>query len=570
MARLPASGGAVRTVRESTRQRSLYLVLVVVSCMMAAINIAHDLFHLRNVESASTMEMQMQTMKDSFKRPKGEIATKTASNHPLAGLSCEAYGGPSKQEQLDEIVYWSDIPSDAAYKSSFYDPSKYLLFEADHGGWNNIRMGMETVLAMAHAMGRTLVLPPEQSIYLLKKNDNKQKKSFTFNDFFHMADLAAEHEGLDIITTEEFLTREGMAGNLVNLKTNEVVKPPNVDYNGKGTVPLHKYLLQVAKVPHWVPDECLAAFPRSSDPADILRLQKMMDDINAADHAPTPLDYEGKPVGIMAPSIERLKENLANRKNLCIYDEELQNAKVVYFQMDHATKSRLLIHFYSFIFFDDWKQDLWTKRFVRDHVRYVDEVMCAAARIISAIREISTTNGNTNGEYDAYHIRRGDFQYKRTQVEAGIIYDKSKGEVREGATVYIATDEQDKVFFDPLAKHYKLLFLDDFIHLIPHLNTNFYGMLDQMICVKSRVFYGTWWSTFSGYINRMRGYHVAKNKWDGYQNGTLNSWYYPIPERWDEARTYRATRQPFYMTEFPTSWLNIDTGVDNLYDTHAK
>jgi hypothetical protein len=37
----------------------------------------------------------------------------------------------------------------------------------DEGGWNNIRMSMETAVTMALTMGRTLVMPPEQGMYLL-------------------------------------------------------------------------------------------------------------------------------------------------------------------------------------------------------------------------------------------------------------------------------------------------------------------------------------------------------------------------------------------------------------------
>lgn len=89
--------------------------------------------------------------------------------HKLAGLDCTKYGGPSN-EIAAGMVYWSDIPSDNAHVSPFYSPDRYMTFEPDHGGWNNIRMSMETVLAMAHAMGRTLVLPPEQGMYLLGKD----------------------------------------------------------------------------------------------------------------------------------------------------------------------------------------------------------------------------------------------------------------------------------------------------------------------------------------------------------------------------------------------------------------
>jgi len=52
---------------------------------------------------------------------------------------------------------------------------------------------METVIVMAHAMGRTLVLPPEKRMYLIGKGDNRQKFKFTFNDFFHLDSIHAEH-----------------------------------------------------------------------------------------------------------------------------------------------------------------------------------------------------------------------------------------------------------------------------------------------------------------------------------------------------------------------------------------
>jgi len=82
-----------------------------------------------------------------------------ASDLRLAGLSCQAHGGPANQI-AQEMVYWQDIPQDSKHKSPFLNEStiRYMTFEPDGGGWNNIRMAMETVLAMAHAMGRTLVL----------------------------------------------------------------------------------------------------------------------------------------------------------------------------------------------------------------------------------------------------------------------------------------------------------------------------------------------------------------------------------------------------------------------------
>jgi hypothetical protein len=65
------------------------------------------------------------------------------------------------------MVYWKDLPGDSSYVAPFYDKNqrRYLTFEPDGGGWNNIRMSMETVLTIAIAMGRVLVLPPSQKMY---------------------------------------------------------------------------------------------------------------------------------------------------------------------------------------------------------------------------------------------------------------------------------------------------------------------------------------------------------------------------------------------------------------------
>jgi hypothetical protein len=78
----------------------------------------------------------------------------------------------------------------------------------------------------------------------------------------------------------------------------------------------------------------------------------------------------------------------------------------------------------------------------------------------------------------------------------------SKSKLKEGDTVYIATDERDKSFFQPLKDHYDVVFLDDFHdELGHHVNTNYYGMIDQLVASRGRTFFGCWFSTFTGYIN---------------------------------------------------------------------
>jgi hypothetical protein len=83
----------------------------------------------------------------------------------VSSLSCSRFGGP---EIAQEMVYWQDIASDSKYKSPFFEPNvtRYMTFEQDEGGFNNIRMALETVLAIAHASGRTLVLVRAQDFLL--------------------------------------------------------------------------------------------------------------------------------------------------------------------------------------------------------------------------------------------------------------------------------------------------------------------------------------------------------------------------------------------------------------------
>ena len=110
-------------------------------------------------------------------------------------------------------------------------------------------MGVECVIVMAHAMGRTLVIPPQQHLYLLgethkDQHDTHEHDEMGFEDFFDI-DLLRSHRGFHVITMREFLQQEGLTGHLKG------ILPPknNVDLWGKE---LWKYLDEVSDVtPEW-------------------------------------------------------------------------------------------------------------------------------------------------------------------------------------------------------------------------------------------------------------------------------------------------------------------------------
>jgi GDP-fucose protein O-fucosyltransferase len=243
-----------------------------------------------------------------------------------------------------------------------------MTFEPDGGGWNNIRMAMETVVGLAVATGRTLVLPPAQRMYLLGQGHGTGvKTAFSFLDFFPMQEVAQEQEGLTIISTQEFLETVAMTGQLRDVDTGHISFPPDnrTDWDGAdGPVltRLKEWLRNVTHTPLWSPTECLAVFPASGQHRDALQLQEMLRSIaGTPSRIPMHLDT---PLPVDAPTLMRLRESLTGRKQLCLYDAEMQEAPVLHFMCSHKLGVRMLVHFYAFLFFENWQEDLWMKRYV--------------------------------------------------------------------------------------------------------------------------------------------------------------------------------------------------------------
>jgi hypothetical protein len=127
----------------------------------------------------------------------------------------------------------------------------------------------------------------------------------------------------------------------------------------------------------------------------------------------------------------------------------------------------------------------------------------------------------------------------------------------------------------------------------PPLDSNFYGMIDQLVASRgTRFLYvssrtvisdfvptvqkeislllflycsGCYHSTFTGFIMRMRGYHASNHKEDGYEDGRLpNSFYYVPLQHKKTMDTYAAIHGAFFNREFPTSWRDLDASVGDV------
>ena len=135
--------------------------------------------------------------------------------------------------------------------------------------------------------------------------------------------------------------------------------------------------------------------------------------------------------------------------------------------------------------------------------------------------------------------------------------------------------------------------MDDFKDLLENVNTNYFGMVyvgttrsvcftglrlanpncpsfysyrsDQLIASRGRQFFGCWHSTFTGFINRMRGYHSQNEKAEGWEKGLLLNTYYYVPhEALKAMHRYAPLTGASFNRENPTSWRNLDFGIDEI------
>jgi hypothetical protein len=387
-------------------------------------------------------------------------------------------------------------------------------------------------------------------------------QNFSFLDFFSLDQVAKEYDGLNMITFQEFLEREVMTGHVLDNKGKPMFPPNNrTDWTGMddriAKATLDPWIRNFAVHPQWGADACMLAIP--STPTGPAQLQNWTQDVIKTTQEQRQRKIGNNPGPVNAPGRDRLEEVLAHRTQLCLYDETFQQLPILHLTDDVGFSNRVLAHWYDYLFFQDWRQDLWAKRFVRDHLRYRDEIQCASARIVAALR------ARCNGDFHTMHIRRGDFRgiFKGARVfsNASDIYAMFQDMIPDNSCVYFATDEKDKSYFDVFNEHYQIFFLDDFKDLLRGVDTNYYGMIEQVVASRGETFVGCYYSTFSAYINRLRGYHSQKMKADGWEKGIIKSWYY-MPEFKDAHRTYMSVGIPLFAREYPIAWRDIDKDVD--------
>ena len=214
---------------------------------------------------------------------------------------------------------------------------------------------------------------------------------------------------------QEFLEKEGVTG-----KLKKGLLPPKNSSEAWGNN-LWEYLKKVAdEQPAWG--------------GKILAMPLHSDHLNAAGDG-------GKGSGFDDAAVAHRLGKFSGPRGKMYYDTKLQDAKLLFFPA--GGNHRLLQHHYAFNFFAEPKLQSFYKRFIRDFMRYQDEIQCAGHEMVARVRADALahqavaaqarrgagfdSNNGTHAAaakdgrppYYAIHVRRGDFQFKDVKISAG-------------------------------------------------------------------------------------------------------------------------------------------------------
>lgn len=132
-----------------------------------------------------------------------------AKNAPIPGLYEGWRSDPTAT--LEVLSYWRRGEKVTPTPPS--EPTKYLFFETDPGGFNNMRMAFEYIAAATALSGRTLVLPPTEGWYLLdwgplqakaEEEDKMWLPVGTSSQYGDYWDVAGLRGAFSVLTASEF------------------------------------------------------------------------------------------------------------------------------------------------------------------------------------------------------------------------------------------------------------------------------------------------------------------------------------------------------------------------------
>lgn len=368
--------------------------------------------------------------------------------------------------------------------------NKYLLFELDHGGTTNIIIALKFIIYLCYITNRTLIIPPPQSIYHYDWGPNglnetiKDFEKITKTSLFDIINFDVYKKYINIISFDEFYDKEK---NNLNLPKNfnkyhqiytyyltmkyQGNRLRKTEKNNRGLywVNMAKYLKKI-KIKY------------SENNDWILYSKKNFETI-----------FFEKRNEIH--KISKFLNTIKNKKN-----------KVIFLPMD----DKFMLNDYKYPRIFTYVSKFSTRDKIWNSIISIEYFSKFIQEISNNIIEKYLSKGN----YDALHWRYKGFNEKKDYNKEEIL-DKIKKRIKSDK-LYISSDSYEKFFNKTENKHNIKIFSIKDMKKYKDLNKKYLSFIEQLICIKSNIFIGTNFSSFSSEILNIRtkklNYYQRLNK----------------------------------------------------------
>lgn len=355
--------------------------------------------------------------------------------------------------------------------------TKYISFSTHQAGLINILMNLEVALALSEITGRTLIIPPNFWCFDVSEGLGKE----------HFVDIL------------KFLNKESIYSN----------------FNCIDFYDVPEFLELFSKIEKKETPECLYSYTGN--------IENCINDLKKITFAEN-YRLADTQIVLFCGQIE----NSLDFSKFCGKRTEIINLNF----------TEKFLHFEANLFSQYWYSIYPGNSFKRNQLK---QKINSCLLYDSKFLDISKKVYDILGPYDSVHIRRTDFLDLRSEDILSVSTPEKllfsiKYLFKENRPLYISTDEKDLKFFDKLKTHKNIYFFSDFYNCYHGLDK---AIIEQLICVNSKIFYGTYKSTYSNRINVLRGYENKQN-YDGmginYLYSPLVNFDNPIP--WSESNKF--------------------------------
>lgn len=368
--------------------------------------------------------------------------------------------------------------------------NKYLLFELDHGGTTNIIIALKFIIYVCYITNRTLIIPPPQSIYHYDWGPNglnetiKDFEKITKTSLFDIINFDVYKKYINIISFDEFYDKEK---NNLNLPKNfnkyqqiytyyltmkyQGNRLRKTEKNNRGLywVNMAKYLKKI-KIKYSVNNDWILYSKKNFETIFFEKRNEIH-------------------------KIPKFLNTIKNKKN-----------KVIFLPMD----DKFMLNDYKYPRIFTYGSKFSTRDKIWDSIISIEYFSKFIQEISNNIIEKYLSKGN----YDALHWRYKGFNEKKDYNKEEIL-DKIKKRIKSDK-LYISSDSYEKFFNKTENKRNIKIFSIKDMKKYKDLNKKYLSFIEQLICIKSNIFIGTNFSSFSSEILNIRtkklNYYQRLNK----------------------------------------------------------